>query len=189
LNSETGPEERAYKILQDSKFVRVEGFEESIDAFLKASDSCSWEYPKDKIQERQFETSLKNYFEQFWEELKELAQNNPPTFDGKPEPFMDDINLHTMDDQGFEGQVLSDGSYYRWINDSIDDEKMRPYKNKSDSELESMWQAQANMITQALSKAYDDNTDKEESDRCMQLAKKAQEIQSQVQDEITRRAK
>ncbi len=67
--------------------------------------------------------------------------------------------------------------------------EQRPYKDKSDLELESMWQAQSNMIQTALTKAYNDETDKTESDRCIELSETAQKKQSLIQDEITRRVK
>ena len=61
------PEERCYKILQDSKYIRTpdEDPAQKIEYFLKSADQCRWEYPRDKIQERQFETSFKNWFSQY----------------------------------------------------------------------------------------------------------------------------
>ncbi len=180
------PEERAYKILQDSNFVRYPEDEGKVEAFLSSIEGISWENPTDKIQERIFETSLKSFFPQYTKELEEFANNNASTLDGQKGPFMNSINLHTVDDQGFGGQVMGDGFFCRWMEFKTE---QRPYKDKSDLELESMWQAQSNMIQTALTKAYNDETDKTESDRCMELAETAQKKQSLIQAEITRRAK
>jgi len=180
------PEERCYTILQNSNYIRIpeEDPSESIKYFLESADQCSWEYPSDKIQERQFETSFKNWFSQFADEMIELAKNNPATMDDKSPPFTD-IGLHTMDDQGFEGQIMSDGSYSR----IIEDELSYIFFKVSDEELESRWQAQASMIQMSLMKAYDEKTSKEESDEMMEKAKEAQIKQESIQAEITRRAK
>ena len=180
------PEERCYTILQESKYIRIpeEDQAEIIKCFLESADQCSWEYPSDKIQERQFETSLKNWFSQFADEMIELAKNNQPTMDGKSAPFTD-IGLHTMDDQGFEGQIMSDGSYSRIIEDDLS----YIFFRVSDEELESRWQAQASMIQMSLTKAYDEKTSKEESDEMKKKAKEAQSKQESIQAEIIRRAK
>jgi len=180
------PEERCYKILQDSKYIRIpeEDPAQIIESFLKSADQCSWEYPQGEIQERQFETSFKNWFSQFGEEMIQLAKNNPATMDGQSAPFSD-IGLHTMDDQGFEGQIMSDGSYWR----IIEDELVYIYYGITDEQLESRWQAQATMIQMALTKAYDDSTSKEESDEMFKKAEEAQKKQESVQAEITRRSK
>lgn len=179
-------EERCYKILQDSNYIRIpeEDPSEIIKYFLESADQCSWEYPSDKIQERQFETSFKNWFSQFADEMIEFAKNNPPTMDEKSAPFTD-IGLHTMDDQGFEGQIMSDGSYSR----IIEDELSYIFFRVSDEELESRWQAQATMIQMSLTKAYDDKATKEKSDAFMKEAKEAQSKQETIQAEITRRHK
>jgi len=182
------PEERCYKILQDSNYVRVPEHEIKIQNFLDQIKECPFEFPETDIEKRQFETVLKSWFDQYTPELIEFAKENPSTFKNR-EAELDFVNFMTMDDQGFNGQVMENGYFYRIINDSIDAEKRRVYKDKSDSDLESMWQAQANMIQMALTKAYNDETDKTESDRCLKLAKTAQEKQSLIQDEITRRAK
>lgn len=112
------PEERAYKILQNSNFILSpeDDPRTKVDEFLKSIDGCTWENPIDKIQERQFETSLKSCFVQYADELIKFAKENPPTFDGEPSNDSQ-RGLHTMDDQGFEGQVIGDGSFYRWIKD------------------------------------------------------------------------
>jgi len=180
------PEERCYKILQDSKYIRTpdENPSESIEYFLKSAQGCTWEYPIGLIEERQFETSFKNYFSQFAEEMIQLAKNNPPTMDGQSAPFTD-IGLHTMDDQGFEGQIMSDGSYWR----IIEDELTYIFYGVTGEQLESRWQAQATMIQMALTKAYDDSTPKKESDEMFEKAKEAQNKQETVQAEITRRSK
>ena len=193
------PEERCYKILQDSKYIRVpeENPAESIDWFLKASVGCPWQTPENEIEERMFETNFKNYFKQYSDEILDFAENNPPTFDhsyGKM--TKENINLHTMDDQGFEGQVMSDLSYYRWINDSVEErkikrgnaEKIAEYAKLSDSELEARWQAQCSAIQMYLTGAYKDGISKVEEDRLIGLAKNSQNIQSLVQDEITKRS-
>jgi len=180
------PEERCYKILQDSKYIRTpdENPSESIEYFLKSASECSWEYPSDKIQERQFETSFKNYFSQFAGEIIELAKNNPPTMEGKSGPF-DDIGRHTMDDQGFEGQIMSDGSYWR----IIEAELIYIFYGVTDEQLESQWQTQATMIQTSLTKAYDNNLTDGENNAYMKKAKEAQNKQESVQAEITRRSK
>jgi hypothetical protein len=182
------PEERCYKILQDSNYISVLEHKSKIQNFLEQIKECPFEFPETDIEKRQFETVLKSWFDQYTAELIEFAKENPSTFKNR-EAELDFVDFHTMDDQGFNGQVMENGYFYRIINDSIDAEKCRVYKGKSDSDLESMWQAQANMIQMALSKAYNDETDKTESDRCHELAKTAQEKQSLIQDEITRRSK
>ena len=92
----------------------------SLESWLSAIDCCTWEFAKDKIQKRQFETSLKCYFKEFDTELVKFHRENPPTFEGKPKGHIT-VGLHTMDDQGFEGQCMSDGTFYRWIKDFEDD--------------------------------------------------------------------
>lgn len=180
------PEERCYKILQESKYIRIpeEDPAQKIEYFLKTADQCSWENPSDKIQERQFETSFKNWFSQFEKEMMYLAKNNPPTIEGKSGPF-DDIGFHTMDDQGFEGEIMGDGSYLRNIESSLE------YKfcGVSDSELESRWQTQTNLIASLLHKAFDDSATTEEANKFGLEAREAQNKQESIQAEITRRAK
>lgn len=180
------PEERCYKILQDSKYIRIpdENPSEKIEYFLKSADQCTWENPIGSIEERQFETSFKNWFSQYEEENIQLAKNNPPTMDGQSAPF-DHIGLHTMDDQGFEGQIMSDGSYWR----IIDSELVYIFYGVTDEQLESQWQAQATMIQMSLTKAYDNNLTDGENTAFMKKAKKAQNKQESIQAEITRRSK
>ena len=113
------PEERAYKILQESNFVKYMEDDGKVQQFLESIEECTWENPTNKIEERQFETSLKGWFKQYIAELIEFAKNNPSTFEGR-ENDLKHVGLHTMDDQGFEGQVMSDGSFWRIINDSIE---------------------------------------------------------------------
>lgn len=177
-----------YKILQDSNYIRVPEHETKIQNFLDQINECPFEFPETEIEKRQFETILKSWFEQYTPELIEFAKQNPATFKNR-EAELDFVNFHTIDDQGFNGQVMEHGHFYRNMQDIIDTKEKRIYKDKSDSELESMWQAQATMIQMSLTKAYDEKTDKKESDRCFELAKTAQDKQSKVQDEITRRAK
>ena len=90
---------------------------EKVDAFLDAIDGCTWEDPKGKVEERQFETSLKGYFKEFEKELILFHLQNPPTMNGKKGPYKNHRMTVSMDDQGFEGQIMDDGSFYRWIND------------------------------------------------------------------------
>lgn len=87
-----------------------------LDSFLDGIEGVVWENPANKTEKRQFETSLKSWFKEFNKELMKFHLENPPTFNGKKAPFKS-INLHTMDDQGFEGQIMGDGSFYRWIID------------------------------------------------------------------------
>lgn len=180
------PEERCYIILQESKYIRIptEDPAQIIESFLDSANQCSWEYPNDPIQERQFETSFKNWFSQFANEMIEFAKNNLATIYGKYAPFTS-IGLHTMDDQGFEGQIMSDGSYSRIIENDLS----YIFFRVSDEELESRWQSQATMIQMALTKAYAKTTSKEESEIMIQKAKEAQSKQESIQAEITRRAK
>ena len=113
------PEERAYKILQDSNFVKYPQDEGKVEKFLESAKGCIWEFPIDKIQERQFETSLKGWFKQFTAELIEFAKNNSSTL----KKINDELihkRLHTMDDQGFEGQVISKKKFSRNIDELID---------------------------------------------------------------------
>jgi len=179
------PEERCYKILQESKYIRIPEEEpaQKIKSFLDSAKGCSWEYPQDIIQKRQFETSLKNWFSQFDDEIIKFAKSTEPTIDGKKKPFTD--GYRGMDDQGFEGVIIKDGSFYR----NIEDELIYIFYGVSDEELESRWQAQATMIQMALTKAYDKTTSKEESEEMMQKAKESQSKQESIQAEITRRAK
>lgn len=181
------PEERCYTILQQSKYIRIpeEDPAQKIEAFLDSSQECTWEYPSDKIQERQFETSFKNWFSQFEEEMIQLAKNNPPTMEGKGGPFTD-IGLHTMDDQGFEGQIMDDGSYLRNIESGL----TYIFFGVTDKQLESQWQVQTNLIASLLHKAFDDGNEwKEESNKFSLEAREAQNKQESIQAEITRRAK
>lgn len=179
------PEERCYKILQESKYIRIlsEDPTQKIKSFLDSAKGCSWEYPQDIIQKRQFETSFKNWFSQFDDEIIQFAKSTESTIDGKKKPFTD--GYRGMDDQGFEGVIIKDGSFYR----NIEDELIYEFYGVSDQELESRWQAQATMIQMSLTKAYDDSTSKEESDSMMQKAKESQAKQETIQAEITRRAK
>ena len=180
------PEKRFYGILQDSNFVKIpkEEPDEILKYFLDAIKDCSWEYPSDKIQERQFETNVKTCFSQYHDELFQLAKDNQPTINGFVQPFKN-IGLHTMDDQGFEGQIMSDGRYFR----TIDYEPEYIFFKVSDEELESQWQAQSSIIKMSLMKAYNKSTPKEESDEMFKKAKEAQNKQELVQKEITRRHK
>lgn len=116
------PEERIYKILQDSNYIRVPEHETKIESFVESSKDCVWYQCKDDIEKRQFETVLKTWFEQYTAELIEFAEKNPPTFEGR-EKDLDHINLHTMDDQGFEGQVMCEREYIRNIQSTIDWQK------------------------------------------------------------------
>lgn len=180
------PEERVYKILQNSKFIRIpeEDPTEIIPIFLDAIKGCAWEYPKNSIQEKQFETNVKTCFSQFHEELFQFAKDNQATINEQTFPFKE-IGLHTMDDQGFEGQIMSDGTYFR----TIESETEYIFFKVSDEELESKWQAQASMIKKSLMKAYDKSLPKEESDELFEKAKEAQNKQEPIQTEITRREK
>lgn len=179
------PEERCYTILQDSKYIRIpeENPSEKIQYFLESASGCTWENPTDKIQERQFETSFKNWFSQFADEIIKFAKNTEPTMDGMKKPFND--GYRGMDDQGFEGVIIKDGSFYR----NIQDELVYIFYGVSDAELETRWQAQATMIQMSLTKAYDKTTSKEESDEMFKKAEEAQSKQETIQAEITRRAK
>jgi len=179
------PEERCYTILQNSKYIRIpeENPAEIIESFLSSADECSWENPSDAVQERQFETSFKNYFSQFAEEMIQFAKSTESTIDGKTKPFND--GYRGMDDQGFEGVIVKDGSFYR----NIEDELTFIFYGVTDEQLESRWQAQATMIQMALTKAYDKTLSKEESDEMFEKAKDAQRKQETVQAEITRRHK
>ena len=180
------PEERCYKVLQDSKFIRIpeEDPGEFIPIFLDTIKGIAWEYPKDAIQEKQFETNVKTCFSQFHAELFQFAKDNPATINGETFPFKD-IGLHTMDDQGFEGQIMSDGTFFR----TIESETEYIFFKVSDEELESQWQAQSSMIKMSLMKAYNKSTPKEESDEMFKKSKEAQNKQELVQKEITRRHK
>ena len=91
---------------------------EKVENFLEGIEGCTWEYAETKRQKRQFETSLKTWFSEFDKELVLYHMTNPPIINGKGPPFKSG-GLHTMDDQGFEGQIMSDGSFYRWINDLV----------------------------------------------------------------------
>lgn len=181
------PEERFYKILQKSSYIRnpQENPADSFDYFQRACFDCPWFDPSDGHEERMFETNVKNYFDQYHDEILQYAKDTPPTMDGKKEPFMDDIGLHTMDDQGFEGQVLNDGSYYRWVRDMVEYD----FLGMTNAELESKWQSCASGIQMALMIAYSKDSPKEKSDKAMQEAKDYQDKQEHVQAEITRRHK
>lgn len=107
----------AINILAKSEFVPSTDEEfVSLNAFLDGIKGCTWENADTPTHKRQFETSLKGHFKRFDQELIQLHKLYPPTRFGKPEPFKE-IGLHSMDDQGFEGQILNDGSFYRWIKD------------------------------------------------------------------------
>lgn len=128
------------------------------------------------------------------QELIKFSEENKPTFEetyGSIEKM--DLNLHTTDDYGFEGQVImKDGKkvFHRWVDDDIPEWKLDIELEKKDSiQLENLWQGQSQIISSALYKAWDKNTTKEESERMMTLAKDAQWKQSKIQDEITRKAK
>jgi len=179
------PEERCYIILQDSKYIRIpeEDPAQKIQYFLESAKGCTWENPIDIIQERQFETSFKNWFSQFAEEIIKFAKSTEPTIDGMKKPFND--GYRGMDDQGFEGVIVKDGSFYR----NIEDELTYIFYGVSDEQLESRWQAQATMIQMSLTKAYDETIPKKESDEMFEKAKQAQSKQETIQAEITRRAK
>ncbi len=179
------PEERCYTILQESKYIRTpdEDPAQKIQYFLDSAKGCTWENPKDKIQERQFETSFKNWFSQYNDEIIQFAKNTESTIDGKTKPFND--GYRGMDDQGFEGVIIKDGSFYR----NIQDELTYIFYRVSDENLELRWQTESNAIKFALTRAYDSNTSKEESDSMMQKAKEAQSKQEAIESEILRRAK
>ncbi len=179
------PEERCYTILQESKYIRIpdENPAEKIQYFLESASGCTWENPTDIIQERQFETSFKNWFSQYHDEIIQFAKNTESTIDGKKKPFND--GYRGMDDQGFEGVIINDGSFYR----NIQDELEYTFYGFSDQDLESRWQAQAEIIMVSLQKAYSKSTSKEQSKKMLQKAKEAQGKQGTIQAEITRRAK
>ncbi len=179
------PEERCYTILQESKYIRIpeENPAQKIESFLSSARGCAWEYPTDSIEERKFETSFKNWFSQFADEIIKFAKNTEPAIDGKKKPFND--GYRGMDDQGFEGVIIKDGSFYR----NIEDELVYIFYGVSDEELESRWQAQATMIQMALTKAYDKTISKKESDGMFEKAKESQSKQETIQAEITRRVK
>ncbi len=179
------PEQRCYTILQVSKYIRIpeENPQEKIESFLDSAKGCSWEYPQDEIQERQFETNFKNYFSQFADEIIKFAKSTESTIDGKKKPFTE--GYRGMDDQGFEGVIIQDESFYR----NIEDELTYIFYGVSDEQLESRWQAQAEIIKVSLTKAYDNTLSKEESDEMFEKAKQAQSKQESVQAEITRRHK
>ena len=179
------PEERCYTILQESKYIRIleENPNEKIQYFLDSAKGCTWEYPSTKIQERQFETSLKGWFSQFYQELIEFAKSTESTIDDKTKPFND--GYRGMDDQGFEGVIIKDGSFYR----NIQDELIYEFYKILNEELESQWQTQTEIIKTSLLQAYKDSTTTEESETWLQKAKQAQNRQSTIQAEITRRAK
>ncbi len=129
------PEERCYKILQDSKYIRIpaEDPAEKIKYFLDSGDGCTWLHPTDAIQEKQFETSFKNYFVQYHDEIFELAKTTESTIDGKSKPFTN--GYRGMDDQGFEGVIIKDGSFYRNIEDEIETEETQDlFSHKEDNE-------------------------------------------------------
>ena len=186
VNKVMTPEQRCYKILQESKYVRVpdENPAEAIEIFIKTGDGCPWLYPSHKIEERQFETNIKNFFTQYESELIEFAKNTPATIDGQSPPFTD-IHRHTMDDQGFEGQIMSDGTYLRIIEGELN----YIFYQVSDAELESKWQALTNTIKTYLTQAYSDDTPEEKSNELLEKVKEIQGKQDTVQAEITRRAK
>jgi len=87
-----------------------------LNNFLDGIEGCPWSSHETKRDKRMFETSLKTWFPEFEKELVQYHLTNSTTINGKSGPFKS-INLHTMDDQGFEGQIMDDGSFYRWAND------------------------------------------------------------------------
>lgn len=121
------------------------------------------------------------------EEIIKFAEKNPPTFKesyGTIEKM--DLGLHTTDDQGFEGQVISRNgkkSYHRWVNDDIEEWKIQiELEEKDDYSLEESWQTQCSLIKNYLTEYYASGNE--------ELRKKAIEAQwkqSKIQDEITRR--
>jgi len=66
-------------------------------------------------------------------------------------------------------------------------EKLNPYTNKSDQDLQSSWQAQSLIIQMSLMKAYNKDTSDLESNRLIELANQAQQTQSLLENEITKR--
>lgn len=112
------PEERFYKILQDSKYIRVpdEDPAQKFQAFQEACKDCTWYNPTDEDEKQMFETNVKNYFKQYLKEMILFAKTQKPTFYDN-ERLIED--LHTMDNQGFEGQVMSVNPlvFYRWVED------------------------------------------------------------------------
>ena len=66
-------------------------------------------------------------------------------------------------------------------------EKLDAYINKSNQDLELIWQSQALIIQMSLMKAYNKETNDFEADQLIQLANRAQEIQSLVENEKTKR--
>lgn len=195
-------EKTCYQILKDSeKILNVSSnISEKIRYFLESIDGCAWIDRSDPVQIRQFETCLKTWFKEFEEELLSLAKNNKPQINGKYAPFLNNIGFHTMDDFGFEGQIMGDGSFYRWIEESMPAKKLegtveekpeqkipRPYENCTDSELESKWQGITNAIQRTLMKAYSNNC--ANSNKLIAKSKKFQKIQDQIQEEITRRGR
>jgi len=111
--------EYALKVLSKSGKIKIpltSLYKEKVENFLEGINGCTWEYTETKRHKRQFETSLKTWFPEFDKELIKFHFENPPIINGKGPPFKSG-GLHTMDDQGFEGQIMSDGSFYRWIND------------------------------------------------------------------------
>ena len=179
------PEERCYIILQESKYIRIpeEDPAQKIESFLDSAKGCSWEYPQDEIQKKQFETSFKNWFSQFADEIIKFAKSTESTIDGKKKPFTD--GYRGMDDQGFEGVIIQDESFYR----NIEDELVYIYYGVSDAELELRWQTQTDMIASLLTKAFDEKTSHDDSNKFGLEAREAQNKQESIQAEITRRAK
>ncbi len=179
------PEERCYTILQESNYIRIpeENPAQKIESFLDSARGCAWEYPRDSVEERKFETSFKNWFLQFADEIIKFAKNTESTIDGMKKPF--NGGYHGMDDQGFEGVIIKDGSFYR----NIQDELVYIFYGVSNENLELRWQTETNAIKFALTRAYDSNISKEESDSMIQKAKEAQSKQETIQAEITRRSK
>lgn len=113
------PRNYSIKILSKSEKIKLPLNKENndrLESFLDGIAGVVWEDPANKTEKRQFETSLKGWFKEFESELMKFHLEHPPTFNKKQGPFKS-INLHTMDDQGFEGQIMGDGSFYRWIND------------------------------------------------------------------------
>lgn len=91
-----------------------------IKPFLDMSRGCGWDIPTDAISKRQFETQLKNYFEEYKTEIIDFAKNTPATINGVKEPFKRNRKAGIMygaemDDQGFEGFVNDESGNFERI--------------------------------------------------------------------------
>ncbi len=115
-------EELMYKILQDSNYIRDPQHESKIANFLDQVHDCQFEFPETDIEKRQFETILKTWFVQFTAELIEFANENPATFHNREAEF-DFVDFHTIDDQGFNGQMMGNGYFLRNMQSTIDWQK------------------------------------------------------------------